>query len=447
MNEDDDLAKDLVNTATRKRNAEIIWSVSPGSTSKSHGGFDDDPATMNNVLARILALSNQQLQSEFKESTEADDPFVVKFKRCLDDLGKTRDLDVFEFRPAPPPLPCGCDGHGAPPASAVAAHHAASAHGGGASHARRALCIGIDRYPVSPLGGCVADARTWSAALSSAGFETSLLLDGDATRSRILTAIERLISGSGSGDVLVLQYSGHGTTLPDRNADETEDPNDQAVCPVDFPQGHFLVDDDIAKLFERIPHGVNLTCFFDCCHSGSITRFAIGAAPVPRGAGTRRARFVRATPEMIQAHESFRARNGPEAPRGAAMVSRGPATMREVVYSACRRDEVAYENDGQGDFTRLAVPLLQRAGASLTNLQFRELVKKAFGENPAQHPLLDCAPRSENLAFLSSAMSGASPSREFSVSPSARSAPSGGGDARTDAVARLLRDVANLLDT
>src|SRR5690606_11498200 len=89
---------------------------------------------------------------------------------------------------------------------------------------RQALCVGIDRYPDPKhrLAGCVADARTWSEVLSRLGFETKTLTDGDATRDAIERELERLVANSRAGDVLVFQYSGHGTHLPDLDADEDD---------------------------------------------------------------------------------------------------------------------------------------------------------------------------------------------------------------------------------
>ena len=63
--------------------------------------------------------------------------------------------------------------------------------------------------------------------------------------------------------------------------------------------------------------------------------------------------------------------------------------MRHVVFSACRADEVAYERNGHGDFSRLSIPLL--GTSSLTNAQFQAEVVQAFGAGAAQHPVLDCA--------------------------------------------------------
>jgi hypothetical protein len=87
--------------------------------------------------------------------------------------------------------------------------------------------------------------------------------------------------------VLVFQFAGHGTQLPDADADE-EDPGgvdqDEALCPFDHVSGEYIVDDDLAALFMALPQGVNLTCFIDCCHSGTICRIA---APPGRRRRTR----------------------------------------------------------------------------------------------------------------------------------------------------------------
>ena len=156
---------------------------------------------------------------------------------------------------------------------------------------KRALCIGIDMYPSvgDQLGGCVADARAWKQELQHAGFTVEILEDGDATRQNIVEGIQDLIVKSHAGDVLVLQYSGHGTTIEDLDGDELEEAKrtgetkDEALCPVDFRDGELLIDDDLGQLWDLLPEGVNLTVFFDSCHSG-------GGQRNDHGAGRRRAR-------------------------------------------------------------------------------------------------------------------------------------------------------------
>jgi hypothetical protein len=153
---------------------------------------------------------------------------------------------------------------------------------------RRALCIGINQYPTAPLYGCVADAEAWQATLRQLGFnDITMLRDHEATRDAILQALTALVTTSRAGEVVVLQFAGHGTQLPDVSGDEAggDSPGqDEAICPVDFARGAFVLDDDIGAIFTQIPPGVNVTCFIDCCHSGTISRFGVGA-PSVSGAG------------------------------------------------------------------------------------------------------------------------------------------------------------------
>ena len=53
---------------------------------------------------------------------------------------------------------------------------------------------------------------------------------------------------------------------------------------------------------------------------------------------------------------------------------------------------MAWESEGQGDFTRRAARLLaDSANRNWTNAQFHQLVIDAFGPSRAQTPELNCA--------------------------------------------------------
>lgn len=80
---------------------------------------------------------------------------------------------------------------------------------------KRALLIGIDEYPDSPLSGCVNDAKKIGEVLSrnedgSPNFDCRYLLSSeeDTGLTSITQAVERLFSTE--ADVAVLYYSGHG---------------------------------------------------------------------------------------------------------------------------------------------------------------------------------------------------------------------------------------------
>jgi hypothetical protein len=170
------------------------------------------------------------------------------------------------------------------------------------------------------------------------------------------------------------------------------------LCPIDFAEGHFLIDDDLAQIFNRIPDGVNVACFTDCCHSGTITRLAIGT-PLGLGAADARdlrARFLPATAEMEEAHAAFRASLPPD---GAG--SRGAYdAAREVLFCACRSREVALESNGHGHFTTKATQVLRAGIQGLTNEELLRRILRAFGTAPRQNPELHCAPALRGRPFL-----------------------------------------------
>jgi Caspase domain len=76
----------------------------------------------------------------------------------------------------------------------------------------RALVIGIDDYRSLPrLGGAVADARDLAATLRGGGVrDVTTLLDADADRARVMSALDDLLARSRGGDLVVLAMAGYG---------------------------------------------------------------------------------------------------------------------------------------------------------------------------------------------------------------------------------------------
>ena len=408
---------------------EVIWSVTRqgvtppnASTSRRHGDFNDDPPTMESVGQRILHgkvtpfVPGQQRGLGVVESLQAKEPSL----RSLFQTG------YISSAPSQAPGPAS-SGRSRVPAS-----------GGGR---RLALCVGIDRYPISPLGGCANDAQEWRRTFQSLGFEDpKLLLDDEATRSAILGQLSELLRSSRAGDVVAFQFAGHGTQLPDLDGDEAggDTPDtDEAMCPVDFDKGHFVLDDDLAAVFDTIPAGVSVTVFADCCHSGSNTRLAVGPPPV-RGAGRDvRRRFVVATDAMKQAHAAFRASLG-----GARAATRrgGYDEAPEVLFAACRSREVALESDGHGQFTTNAMQILASGIEGVTNAEFQARVVKAFGENSGQNPELHCASLLQSRFLLA-------PIEAVAAGRTETQSPSSGAAAQEwrGEVARVLESVAQTI--
>lgn len=361
--------------------AEVVWSKSPLDAGRSatqataHGDFDNDRPTMNSVLRRVLDLADADpLPGGFPESST---------RGPLDPWADTVDWppELQARAAAKPTTPLA-----SPTSTAMTTQPKTTGR-------RRALCIGIDNYPTAPLSGCQNDARLWQGTLQQLGFTVELLLD--ATRSELFDAIERTLTSSRPGDEVVVQFAGHGTQVNDLDGDEAtgDTPGrDEALCPIDFDAGALLIDDDLGALIDRFPAGARLTMFMDCCHSGSNTRAVGRPTPPPPPGAT--ARWVRATPALNDAHRRWRQGHS-------ASVTVPDAEHPEVLFTACRSDQVAYEVDGHGAFTLRATRVLAAGGYALSARELHQRVMDAFGANPSQQPLLDGPPvRLDAALFL-----------------------------------------------
>ena len=360
--------------------AEVVWSTSPTDNGRSatralhHGDFNNDAPTMNSVLRRLLGLD---------DAAPLPKPYVAPQSRGPRDPwadGVDWPPEWQEMRAAQRPINIASNMAPVPTVEPFAKVQAEASSG-----RRRALCVGIDNYPTAPLLGCINDAQMWRETLQGLGFETELLRD--PTRNELFGAIERLLTEAAPGDELVLQYAGHGTQVQDIDGDEANGDTpglDEAFCPLDFADGALLIDDDLGSLIDRVPPTARLTAFMDCCHSGTITR-AIGGSAPPASVNAK-PRFVRATPALNASHRRWRANNG------STVRSAGDVVHNEVVFSACRSDQVAWESGGHGEFTLRANKVLREIGTQLTAQALNERILAAFGPNPRQSPQLEVPP-------------------------------------------------------
>ncbi|HMN96961.1 MAG TPA: caspase family protein [Phycisphaerales bacterium] len=469
---------------------EVIWSPTGGaeeaasaSHATSHGGFDDDVATMNSLLRRVLARPAGAIVgfpgpggfegagrggSEGFGEPEPDGRRAIEHRIAaeLDRRGieVPRSLSAFLGGEAAEPMEGalgvpeseiradaeiafdldeaeGAEESADPETSAAAPN----VRTGAAPGRRVALCMGIDSYRISPLLGCVADARRWHECLARLGFECRpLMLDADVTRDAIVGTLRALFEAAAPGDIIAIQYSGHGTQVRDYDGDESDggampedEPGmDEAMVPFDHESGAYVIDDDLAELFRLIPAEVNVTCFFDCCHSGTMNRLWPSRPGAPVDLSERPRRLVLMA-EAQRAHLEFRARMA-RSRGGAVHAARGIAAAGEVFFSACGPDELAWESQGQGDFTRRAMRILQGGIEGLTNESFHRKVLEAFGPRRRQSPALHCVDDRRALPLLGWASSGggkrsSGPARRLSA------------EARAE-MARQLRSIAQRLE-
>lgn len=246
--------------------------------------------------------------------------------------------------------------------------------------AKLALCVGINDYPGtnSDLSGCVNDAKDWSAALEARGFTVRQLFDKAATKKAMYGEMERLVTDAKSGDLVVIQYSGHGSYVPDVDGDEP-DGTDEVLCPHDIAKGNPLTDDELNDLFVQRDRGVKIVLISDSCHSGTVAKFA---AP-PRGSGeqTTRARFM--PPATFLPEEAV----APLGSRRARRVASPPGRQSgALLMSGCQDTEFSYDawfnGRPNGAFTFAALSTLKKANS--TYRQWHAAIRQMLPTS--QHP-------------------------------------------------------------
>ncbi len=139
---------------------------------------------------------------------------------------------------------------------------------------KRSLHMGINDYPGSgsDLSGCVNDANDWRAELEARSFQATSLLDSEATKSRMVEEISKIVADTCRDDITVITYSGHGTWVVDDDGDEV-DGRDEALCPYDIvTDGHILTDDELYEIFSARKRGARIIFISDSCHSGTVAR-------------------------------------------------------------------------------------------------------------------------------------------------------------------------------
>ena len=142
----------------------------------------------------------------------------------------------------------------------------------------RALLVGINAYPNSPLNGCVNDTTSMAELLPSPTYNFKsenirLLVDTRATTAAILDHLNWLVQVE-PGATILFQYSGHGAQVPTRNDAGEVDDLLEVICPVDFDwsPGRMITDKQFVEIFKKIPAGVTFNWLSDSCHSGDLDR-------------------------------------------------------------------------------------------------------------------------------------------------------------------------------
>ena len=221
------------------------------------------------------------------------------------------------------------------------------------------------------------DARDWAKLLERRGFNTTLLLDRNATGKAMRQEIARQVQSGKAGDVVVVQFSGHGTYVPDRSGDEP-DGTDEALCPWDLMDNGPLIDDELAELLGQAAAGVRVIMLSDSCHSGSVARFAFG------NSDGRRVRFL--PPATFLAQKDLKRIGTLRVIRKATP----PGRNSGLLLAGCQDVEYSYDatfkGRPNGAFTYCALQALKSLPAAATYSSWFAAIRKLLPSPQFDYP-------------------------------------------------------------
>jgi hypothetical protein len=250
-----------------------------------------------------------------------------------------------------------------------------------------AVIIGVSDYlnlgEEGRLPGAGADARALRDVLVARwGFpqdQTLLLLDGEATKEGIRSALtEWLPDRAGPDDEVVVYFAGHGSQIWVDDG-ETPDGLRQTIAPADVlldAPDYDILDRELREWLEALATE-NVTVLLDSCHSGQLT--TRDATPFSRARTLSRnmdefPRPPSATPRSLPSPEEAR---GMELGRG-GMVELAATQPHQVAV------EMLFPSDGGGEpfhggaFTTFLVQQLWKAPPGATYQEVFESVREAL---------------------------------------------------------------------
>lgn len=224
------------------------------------------------------------------------------------------------------------------------------------------LHLGLNKVDAAHYGGdaelfgCHFDAEDMERIASDRGFEKrTKLLDEQATRDAVKSAIAEAAATLKAGDIFLLTYAGHGSQIPDFNGDE-DDGADETLCLYDG----MLIDDELYELWSKFGDDVRIVMISDSCHSGTVSRNTRRNAETV-ATGTEPAVRTRLLPKQLAArtwrtHRDFyRALGGQLRGPDERLLTRPlttPLRSPVLLLAGCQDNQESQDGIGNGRFTQ-----------------------------------------------------------------------------------------------
>ncbi|MGB2853800.1 MAG: caspase family protein [Dehalococcoidia bacterium] len=155
-----------------------------------------------------------------------------------------------------------------------------------------AVIVGVANYPpgVQDLDYTDDDAYdVLNVLLASTNWEAdhiTMLIDEDATKANIQSAITDMGTSGDDDDVFFFFFSGHGNRVFDQHPHDEDDSYDEALCQYDFqpPGPGPITDDELGVWLSALP-GTPVLVAIDTCYSGGMIKAGQGQSRGLLGAG------------------------------------------------------------------------------------------------------------------------------------------------------------------
>lgn len=221
-----------------------------------------------------------------------------------------------------------------------------------------ALIIGIGNYDSSKTGWNKIhgnnDVALLQYKLKAHGFIVSTLVDQQATKQNVVSAIKKIAASTSAGDNVYIHFSGHGQLVEDINGDE-EDGYDQSFICYDacysskdrngknrYKGQNHLIDDEMFPYLNQIKQKVgskgHVVVIFDTCYSGGEERGAI-SDDWNQEYDVEWVKTVRGTEDEFEANQFTKSYL--QTIRKPGKYNSGFGTLTAI--SACERDQRNYE--------------------------------------------------------------------------------------------------------
>lgn len=204
------------------------------------------------------------------------------------------------------------------------------------------------------LSGCINDAHAMQRLANAEGYQSTLLLDEEATSQAVAGEISLLAQQVSAGDICLISYSGHGGQVDDVNGDEFDERDETWVL-----YDRQMVDDELYQLWSQFPPGVRVVVVSDSCHSGTVARDMVAvqmrqamepaegsrAMPVAKGS-------AKNMPYGVQESDGTRRRGTYQFVQYLSGAKSADALDAEVILlSGCMDNQLSYDGDVNGQFT------------------------------------------------------------------------------------------------